>query len=58
MKKGYRVINIPALRNDNCIAVENYNIGNFVYNTPFPIKMIESIKDKNTIGVWKIKNKN
>lgn len=58
MKKGYSVENFNALSNDNCIAVDNYNDDNCVCNTPVPYRNIEYYKTKETIGVWKIKNKN
>lgn len=58
MKKGYSVENGFIYENDNCILVDNDKIINKVLNLPLKECEIYEFTDKDTIGVWKIKNKN
>ena len=58
MKKGYSVDNDSIEKYDDCIVVDNYNSINVIFNIPVENRRIEEFKDINTIGVWKIKNKN
>lgn len=58
MKKGYSVENDSIEKYDDCIVVDNYNSINAIFNIPVENRRIEEFKDINTIGVWKIKNKN
>lgn len=58
MKKGYRIENDSIEKYDDCIIVDNYNNINVIFNVPIENRRIEEFKDINTIGVWKIKNKN
>lgn len=55
MKAGYRIDNRRILKGDNCIVVYNYHHTNIICNVPIGFDIIHLWKDKNSIGIWKIK---
>ena len=56
MKEGFTFKNVVILKNDNCILVDNYILLNVISNIPVECNYLNIIKDKNSIGVWKIKS--
>jgi len=55
MKANYTVDSL-VLKSDKCIEVCNFFDTNDVFNLGHQ-KIVFILKDKNSIGVWKIKNK-
>jgi len=55
MKANYTVDSL-VLKSDKCIEVCNFFDTNDVFNLGHK-KIVFILKDKNSIGVWKIKNK-
>jgi hypothetical protein len=55
MKAGYTIDNC-IFKKDKCIEVSNYKDGNYILNTGW--RHYDNYlrhRDKNTVGVWKIK---
>lgn len=58
MKKGYSVKNICHVKTADSICVDNYNGINQIVNYWYNLLSLKDLKNKNTIGVWKIKKLN
>lgn len=56
MKAGFTVENDIIFKNDDCILVDNVEIGNFILNIPMRANQLDRLKDQHSIGVWKIKS--
>ena len=55
MKKGYTVTYMCAIGWEDCLLVDNYKTDNEVWHMPINYSRIDCFIDKNSIGVWKIK---
>lgn len=58
MKKGYSVDNICYIKDADCIIIKNYESINLIANYWYNFNILKDIINDNSIGVWKIKNKN
>lgn len=56
MKYWFIVENVSSIYSDDCILVYNYFIKSKVVNLPLHLNQLESFKDHDSIGVWKIKS--
>lgn len=55
MTKGYKVFSSYKYAGSNCIIVTNYKKANDVVNWFYNESDIDIYKQKNDVGVWKIK---
>jgi hypothetical protein len=58
MKSGYTVFTTTNIENKNCIEVINYPSNNEVVNIFWSSYIyLKSLRNKYSVGVWKIKKK-